>query len=303
MRDQGGVILLVDDEIATIEVMAEVLDPMHEVIFATSGPEALRLAAETQPDLILLDVVMPGMSGYQVCARLKADPVTTAIPVIFVTARGSSEDETQGLEIGAIDYVTKPISPAIVRARVRNHLALKRAHDLLAKLSATDGLTGLANRRQLEQVLEQEYLRHSRTNRPLSLIMIDVDHFKDFNDAFGHMAGDDCLRRVAGVVAGIRRSPDLAARYGGEEFTCVLPETDHAEAIRVAERIRHGIASLGIHHPQAPHGVVTASLGVATSLCQADGNGAAAQSLLDHADRRLYLAKAGGRNRVIGQAG
>jgi PleD family two-component response regulator len=221
----GGTILIVDDETTNIEILAELLASDYDVIFATSGEEALAIVESARPDLILLDVMMPDIDGYEVCARLKKSASSKDISVIFITGLGDLEAETRGLSLGAVDYVTKPINPAVVRMRVRNHIELKIARDELARLAATDGLTGLANRRRFDQVLATECSRLRRSKGRLSLIMIDIDHFKAFNDTYGHVAGDGCLRQVGGAIGSvIHRTPDLAARYGGEEFSCILPE-------------------------------------------------------------------------------
>lgn len=299
MINTGGRILVVDDELVTIEVMAEVLAPVHDIIFATSGAEALDLAATGKPDLILLDVMMPGMDGYEVCRHLKADSATIGIPVIFITALDSVEDEAKGLEIGAIDYVTKPISPAIVRARVHNHLELKRARDLLEQLSITDALTGLANRRRFDAVLAAEIERQRRSGESLSLVLLDVDHFKHYNDTYGHPAGDDCLRAVASVIdTMVGRAVDTAARYGGEEFAFILPNTCLDGAKALAEGIRAGVAALNIlHRASSAANHVTLSAGVASSPDTPPAQ------LIAQADECLYRAKALGRNRIIGPYG
>ena len=178
------------------------------------------------PDLVLLDIKMPGMDGYEVCRRLKQHATTRDIPVIFVTALGEEEDETRGLDAGAIDYITKPVSPRILRARVRAHLSAKDAQDRLAELSRIDELTGIANRRRFDEMLALEWRRNLRQRMPLSLVMCDIDYFKAFNDSHGHVAGDRCLRCVAVAVAGAMRRPtDLPARYGGEEFAALLSAT------------------------------------------------------------------------------
>ncbi len=297
MTECGGVILVVDDEPDNIELISAALEDQHHVIFATHGEEAIVLAHSQRPDLILLDVMMPAPGGYEVCARLKADPATKAIPVIFVTGLDSQEDEAKGLDLGAIDYVTKPVSPPILCARVRNHLELKRARDQLEILSSSDALTGLANRRRFDTVVAAEIARHRRNDEPLSLVLIDVDHFKAYNDIYGHVPGDACLRRVAETIAAaVRRPPDLVARYGGEEFVCILPETDHHGAMRVAEQIRAAVNALRIPHERssaANH--VTVSIGVITTRCD-DSLGP--NELVALADGQLYGAKSEGRNTI-----
>lgn len=299
MAEKRPKILVVDDIPSNVHVLSRILKDDYDIYFATDGERALELVQSRMPDLVLLDIMMPGMDGFEVCTRMKADATTRDIPVIFISAKSEVEDETRGLEVGAIDFITKPISPPIVKARVRNHLLLKRQADLLRSLSFLDGLTGIANRRQFDETMQREWRRCARMHAPLSLIMLDVDHFKAFNDHYGHQAGDECLRAVAEVLAEqVKRPSDLVARYGGEEFVCLLPETENEGAILVAERLRAAVARLDIPHdssPVAPH--VTISLGVATALPVSDTSPEALSQL---ADRLLYQAKRAGRNRAEG---
>jgi diguanylate cyclase (GGDEF)-like protein len=291
-------VLIVDDEIANIELVADIFEDCCEVLFATQGHKALEIAAASAPDVILLDVMMPGMDGYSVCRSLKADPLTRDIPVIFITGLEDRQAEIQGLELGAMDYITKPFHPPIVRVRVRNQIDLKRARDQLNRLAVTDGLTGLANRRRFDEVLTFEHARHVRSGNWLSLIMIDIDHFKMYNDSYGHLKGDDCLRMVSSVLASeVCRTTDLAARYGGEEFACILAETGPVFGARVvAERIRNGVLRLNLVHSASPTAErVTISLGVVSSRCSIHS---APWDLVTEADHQLYLAKSGGRNRT-----
>ncbi|HUF29184.1 MAG TPA: diguanylate cyclase [Gemmatimonadaceae bacterium] len=296
---EGGRILVVDDDVANIEVLNEVLGSSYEVFFATRGAQAIEIARAALPDLVLLDVLMPEMNGYELCSRLRADPLTASIPVIFITGLGDVDAEIRGLEVGAVDYVTKPISPPLVRLRVRNQIELKRSRDRMEKLAETDGLTGLANRRAFDRVLGVEFRRLRRSGAPLSLILLDVDHFKLFNDHYGHVAGDDCLRSVAGVIgSAIARAADVAARYGGEEFGVVLPETSHEGAVLVAEKIRRAIVDACIPHETSPvASVVTASLGVVSVAC---AGLSAPPEVVAIADEQLYRAKSMGRNQIAG---
>jgi len=291
-------ILIVDDTPANIEILGSILRAGYQILFATSGQDALELVAGQVPDLILLDVMMPEMDGYEVCRRLKADPRTRNVPVIFISSLSEEEDETRGLEVGAIDYISKPISAPIVKSRVRNHLELKRYRDMLENLSAMDGLTGIANRRRLDERLAQEWLRGRRNQSPLSVCMMDIDFFKPFNDRYGHAAGDNCLRRVALALAStVRRPPDFVARYGGEEFVCVLPDTDVNGAAVLADRLRDSVAALGIPHAASTvAGHVTISGGVAAVIPADDSSPA---QLLEAADKLLYQAKKAGRNRIF----
>lgn len=290
-------ILIVDDDQANIEVLNEVLEADYEVIFSTSGWQAIELARTAKPHLILLDIVMPGIDGYGVCKRLKADNETANIPVIFVTELSDIQAELKGLEAGAIDYISKPISPPVVQMRVRNHIALKQARDSLAQLAVTDSLTGISNRRHFDEVLQLECERLFRLQKPLSLVMIDIDYFKKFNDAYGHVIGDSCLIRVAETIRNnLLRPADLVARYGGEEFSCILPHTDQAGAIAIAERIRTSIQALEIPHEASnAANVVTISLGVFTGV---SGLNNQPSEVIRLADKQLYQAKLKGRNRV-----
>jgi diguanylate cyclase (GGDEF)-like protein len=296
--NQKATVLVVDDTPANLKLLYELLKDECSVRTASNGPKALAICqSEQRPDLVLLDVMMPDMDGYEVCRRLKEDPRSRDIPVIFITAKTDIEDEQKGLELGAVDYITKPFGPAVVKMRARNQIELKRAREQLTRLATTDGLTGLANRRRFDEVLAQESARHARSGAELSLVMMDIDHFKAFNDTYGHINGDDCLRQVARVIEGnVVRNSDLAARYGGEEFVCILPETSHAGAVAFAERIRQGIMALAIpHSASSAADYVTVSIGVATTRYAAEKR---ELSIVAQADEQLYAAKSGGRNRV-----
>lgn len=293
----GGIVLVIDDEVTNIEILAASLEPDCEVIFATNGADGIRLALDHRPDVILLDVVMPDMNGYAVFAALKEDPFTGSIPVIFVTGCNEAEDETYGLELGAADYLSKPLRPSVVRVRVRNQLELRRTRDELSRQAVTDALTGLANRRRFDEALQREFLRLSRNERWLSVLLLDVDYFKSFNDHYGHIAGDECLRRIGSILAvGTKRAADLVARYGGEEFAVILPDTELAGALHVAEELRSAVAQLGIEHVRseiAP--VVTISIGVGAETCS---TAATPLAIVNAADRELYAAKGAGRNQT-----
>jgi diguanylate cyclase (GGDEF)-like protein len=290
-------ILLVDDAPANLEALNAVLGADYDLIFATSGREAIDLARDQDPDLILLDVMMQGMDGREACRRLKADPQTKGIPVIFVTGMDHEEDEAAGLDAGAIDYLTKPIRASIVKARVRNHLDLKRAHDLLESLSITDQLTGLPNRRQFDAVLETEVRRAVRAKSYVGLLMCDLDRFKAYNDHYGHPAGDVCLQEVAAVFREtLRRAGELPARYGGEEFAVILPGVKPPDAVLMGERIRQAIEDRRLpHDPAGPVPFVTVSIGATSVLVTAE---VTAATLVQRADVALYASKKAGRNRV-----
>jgi diguanylate cyclase (GGDEF)-like protein len=294
-------ILIVDDEAINIKALQLVLGDEYNLIFATTGEMALRMALEPpQPDLILMDIVMPGLDGFEVCARLKQDDRTRNIPVVFLTARWETSEEARGLELGAVDYIRKPFSPPIIKARIRNHLELKKTRDLLENLSALDGLTNIPNRRRFDEIYVHEWNRALRNKAPLSLLFIDIDHFKNFNDAYGHLAGDDCLKAVARALqASLGRTADFLARFGGEEFIILLPDTGQNGCRHLAESIRAAVEQLGIEHrasPIADH--ITVSIGAVTCL---DVTRCDSALLLDHADRLLYQAKNEGRNRIKAQ--
>ncbi|MBK8067702.1 MAG: diguanylate cyclase [Rhodanobacteraceae bacterium] len=286
-------VLIVDDEPANIQVLAEAL-PGFALNFATSAARALELALESSPDLILLDVVMPGMDGFDCLRWLKAEPRTQHIPVIFVTAMTELEDEERGFALGAVDYILKPISPAIVRARVRTHIELKRQRDLLEEHAAMDGLTGIANRRRFDQELSRSWHAAQRNGLPLTLMLLDVDHFKRYNDYYGHSPGDECLRRVAGALhATFSRGEDLAARYGGEEFALLL--TGSGGGALQVQRALDAVHALQIPHARSESSLfVSISIGAVTTVATP---GASADAALTLADGLLYAAKHGGRDR------
>jgi len=290
-------ILIVDDIAANIKVLNEILGEEYSISFATEWRKGLDLAQRVRPDIILLDVMMPEMDGYEICRRLKSETETRDIPVIFITARGSEADEEKGLAIGGADYIAKPFRPAIVRLRVRNLLQLKLQRDQLESLTMTDGLTEIANRRRFDQHLDQEWRRCARMHVPLSAVMMDIDYFKAFNDQYGHAAGDDCLRRIAQALATVPgRAGDLVARYGGEEFACLLPGTDYQGARVIAGRLLEAVSDLDIPHARSNiAGKVTISAGVATITPSRDDEPPA---LMRQADSLLYEAKRAGRNRV-----
>ncbi len=299
LGDKRATILIVDDEPLNLRLLGSLLRDEHEILVATNGREAMdRACSETPLDLILLDVMMPGMDGYQVCRALKADPCTENIPVIFVTVKDDVAAEAEGLAIGAVDYITKPVSPPIVQARVRTHLKLKAMTDRLTHLSALDGLTGLSNRRQLDKRLDEEWRRITRSGGPFSIVMMDVDHFKQYNDDYGHSVGDECLRQVAITLqAVVHRSADMVARYGGEEFVALLPAVGATDGLLLGERFRQQVEALGLEHRTSSAGsCVTISVGVATCIPKVGDDSTV---LLEAADRMLYDAKKSGRNRVM----
>jgi diguanylate cyclase (GGDEF)-like protein len=295
-------LLIVDDSSDSRIALSQLLADEYRVLLASDGPEGVGMALLHRPDLILLDVLMPGLNGYDVLTILKAEPETAAIPVIFVTGIDRPEDEARGLMLGGSDFITKPLVPATVRARVALHLRLTRQLDLVGQLARIDSLTGISNRRHFDESLATEFSRAGRTNSPLSVALVDVDFFKHYNDCYGHSAGDRALHAVAQILSGrMRRPGDLAARYGGEEFACVLPGADRASALTVAQDLCTAVASLQIRHccsSAAPY--ITVSVGVASFL-EDDEQEEGISSLIERADKCLYEAKARGRNRAIAE--
>ncbi len=310
-------ILVVDDNITNLKVAMEHLRVYGcDILTARSGEAGLERARLTQPDLVLLDVQLPGIDGFETCRRLKADPATSEIPVIFMTVLTQVDDKVKGFAAGAVDYVPKPFEIEELIARVSAHLtiyrlrralqaeirereqaqaALSAANLELERLAVLDGLTHVANRRRFDAYLAEQWTRCADTG--LSLLMCDVDYFKRYNDGYGHQAGDGCLQAVAqGLQRAVSRTEDLVARYGGEEFALILPGTGAAGAERVAARIHAELKQLGLPHRYsevAPQ--VTLSIGVA---CADNLRATTPAMLIAAADAALYAAKHAGRNRT-----
>ena len=327
-------ILIVDDTPANLKVLSTMLrGEGFKVRNALEGESALEAALSSPPDLILLDVMMPGLSGYEVCQRLKADPLTARVPVIFISALDDALDKVRAFQVGGVDYIAKPFQLEEVLIRVRSHLTLDRqrreiealnshlllknaqlereirerqiaetelqqANEELERLSLLDSLTHLANRRRFDAYIEEQWQSLGRARLPLGLIMADVDFFKRFNDHFGHPAGDECLRRVAQALRlGVHRSADLIARYGGEEFAVILPMVNELGLKTVMESVHGQIAQLGLLHPAssvAP--TLTLSLGAAVLI---PGPESTVADLIESADAALYQAKQRGRNQSV----
>lgn len=292
-------ILIVDDMAANISILSDLLQGDYKIKVAKSGQKALEIAKGTEkPDLILLDIEMPEMNGYEVCKELKNNSLTNNIPVIFVTARNDVKDEEYGLNLGAVDYISKPFHPTIVKIRVKNHIALKLKGDWLEELSRIDGLTHIPNRRYFDEEYQKKCKEMIREHKTVALLMIDVDYFKRYNDHYGHGKGDECLMKIAGALkSSLKRPSDMVARYGGEEFIVILQNIDEDGAKKVAESLIKAVGDLGIKHEySSASDHVTISLGMAfkpaeESLCK--------EELLKMADDALYRAKESGRNRVV----
>ncbi|MGV7207655.1 diguanylate cyclase domain-containing protein [Oxalobacteraceae bacterium A2-2] len=294
-------VLVADDDAINRQVLAELLKPEYTVLLAKNGAQALERASRHAPDLILLDVMMPDMDGYEVLRRLREDLQTAHISVIFISGLDRPEDEANGLKMGAADYIAKPFNATVVMARVALHLQMVRQRRMLEHLAHVDGLTELANRRRFDEMYEAEWQRAQRAGKPLSLALLDIDSFKQYNDHYGHPAGDRALRAVARTASSLLRRPgDLAARYGGEELVLLMPDTDAAQAAQMVRALCDAIAALAIPHAAslaAP--MLTVSAGGATR----DAAGAeSAAELFAAADTHLYQAKQAGRNRVVWRA-
>ncbi len=316
-------ILIVDDSLSLRFLLATLLKKAgyKDLLQAESAPAAFKIlgmennsSASPDIDLILLDIMMPEINGIEACKRIKAVESLQDIPIIMVTGKADNENLELSFEAGAIDYVVKPFNKTELLVRMSSVLKLKQEMDRrkevtkqlevanrkLKLLSSMDGLTGIANRRHFDETLEKEWRRALRAESKFSLILMDVDSFKPYNDHYGHQAGDDCLKKVAQALqAEVKRPADLVARYGGEEFVVVLPETDSMHAGILAEKLREQIESLQIPHEKSQTvPVVTCSLGVATLKPTQDLQ---SKSLVEEADKALYLAKRGGRNRVVSE--
>lgn len=290
----SATIMIVDDDPSIIMATSKALDGLGRIIFATDGVSALQLAENEIPDIILLDVEMPGMSGFEVCDALKAEEHTANIPIIFITSHNDSGFEEKVFEHGATDFISKPLNHRVVAARIKAHVAHKQAIDRLQSLSLTDGLTGLNNRRALDEKLAIEWQRAKRSGQSLSLLMLDIDEFKKYNDHFGHLQGDDCIRSFVNVLSkSVRRPADFTARYGGEEFVIILPDTEITGAQLIGESIINSVVEQAMPHaPTAERKIVTLSIGCC-AFSSATSTGP--ESLLETADKALYLAKQQGR--------
>jgi diguanylate cyclase (GGDEF)-like protein len=287
-------ILIVEDEIINIHSLSRILRGTARLCFATSGAQALELAESLEAEMVLLDIMLPDISGFEVCKQLKNNPATAKSAVIFVTALDSDEEEAYGLRMGAMDYIKKPFNPTIVRERVQNLLSLSLAYRELEELSTTDFLTGAFNRRYFMEIASAELKRHQRHDKKTSVMILDIDHFKDVNDTYGHSVGDQALRHLVRICRANLREEDIFARYGGEEFCILLPETDAATAKEAAERLRHNIENTPMELDEQQL-QLTVSIGLSGIDAQKDAN---IGHWLERADQALYRAKEGGRNQV-----
>ncbi|MCL2055637.1 MAG: diguanylate cyclase [Oscillospiraceae bacterium] len=289
-------VLIVDDESSNIMAITHILSPNYIVYAAKNGQSGIKAAHKYLPDIILLDVIMPEMDGYSVIAALKDSDATHDIPVIFITGLSGVNDEEKGLALGAADYISKPFSPSIVKLRVNNQIRMIEQIRTIERLSMTDQLTELPNRRSFNLRLEEEWERAVRNQSPVSILLADVDRFKNYNDTYGHQQGDAALQAVAGALMGeLQRPGDFAARWGGEEFAVLLTDTDLTGAQSVAEKIRLRIEGMEIPRADGRETRVTISIGISTQI---PPRNSAYDDFITCADKALYLAKETGRNRV-----
>ncbi|WP_064663814.1 diguanylate cyclase [Pseudoalteromonas sp. MQS005] len=286
-------ILVVDDQPINIQIVFQVLGNEYNILMATSGKQAIKVCHDSRPDLILLDVVMPEQDGLETCRQLKADKQLADIPVIFVTGLHHQKDEDACWDAGGVDFIHKPFNANTLRNRVKVHLTLKRQSDELRSQAYLDGLTGIYNRRYFDNVLSIQLAQHRRNLNPLAVMMVDIDYFKKYNDTFGHLAGDDALRKVANTLKhSFSRPIDMVARYGGEEFVVLLADTDINGAVTVAKKMLHNVLELDIANPQTPTTKLSISIGIAVANKPEDYD----SNILELADQQLYKSKQHGRN-------
>lgn len=295
---QRPMILIVDDVPANIKVLAEALSSDYRIKVANNGNNALELAERVQPDLILLDIMMPDMDGFETCRRLKENTKTRKIAVIFVTAMSGEADAEKGLNQGAVDYIIKPFVISIAKARIRNHLRIKQQAELLESRVLLDALTLIPNRRYFDETLAAAWQQASQDKTPLSLAIIEMDDFKHYNDHYGHGIGDSCLKKLAAMLVNSQKRPgDLSARIDGNTFAVILPDTDATTARQIAEDLRADIENSGMAHAEAKVGaVVTISIGVTTQ--PAMPTYLSLEEFYKAANSALSTAKAGGGNQV-----
>jgi diguanylate cyclase (GGDEF)-like protein len=299
MIEKTPTILVVDDQRINIQILNNALSDEYNILVAMTGEQAIKIACESLPCLILLDVMLPDISGHDVCRALKNNELTKHIPIIFVTAKSRPEDELKGLQLGAVDYFRKPFLVPLIKVRVRNQIELVQKTAALEKLAWIDGLTGISNRRLFDKRYFDACNYALRNKRIISLMLIDIDFFKQYNDHYGHGQGDVVLKQVARELEkGASRPLDFVARYGGEEFVILLTDSCEKDGALLAEKVREKIEGLAIPHVKsAVHNSLTISVGVTTS--PKDGSKFDSKALLETADRCLYEAKSMGRNTVV----
>jgi len=289
-------ILIADDEKFNLDILASILSPLYNILIARNGERALELAKQNTPDLILLDIIMPDMNGFEVITKLKESDHTVSIPVIFITGLTDPADEEQGFFLGAVDYITKPFNKAIVKARVNTHIKIVDQMRTIERLGLIDTLTKVSNRRGFDNRFEAEWGHSIREGNPLSFMIMDIDKFKNYNDTYGHHQGDNALKAFAETASQTSsRANDFFARWGGEEFVMLLPNTDIYGAAEVAEKLRKNIEEMTIPTEDGDITKVTVSIGVKSIIPTAS---ASISDFQAKADQALYRAKESGRNRV-----
>ena len=296
MEFKKPTILVVDDMTTTLLLLHDLLKDTYEVKIAKSGTKALEiLESPNDIDLILLDIEMPDINGYDVCKRIKNNETIKNIPIIFITGRTSQEDEEYGLNLGAIDYITKPFNKTITKLRLKNYLEMKIKNDMLEKLSMYDGLTNIRNRRFFDETFEKTFSEIKRDKKSLAVLMIDIDFFKPYNDNYGHGQGDETLRKVAKALEKtIKRASDFVARYGGEEFVILLKDINKDGVEAVANNLLNAVRELKITHEFSKiENYVTISIGASFYNSSSD---ITKLELLLKADETLYNVKNSGRN-------
>ena len=297
--DTRNTVLIIDDEKANIIALTHILSSEYKIYAAKSGRDGIDLACNYIPDVILLDIQMPGMDGYETLSCLKYEEKTQNIPVIFITGLSDSGDEEKGLSFGAADYITKPFSSLVVRLRIENQIKMINQLRMIEKLSMTDQLTGIPNRRSFDMRLRSEWSRALREKTPISMMILDIDFFKKYNDEHGHQQGDFALQSFARVLHDeLKRPGDFVARWGGEEFVALLTNTDSAGAMEVAEKVRKNVEEKSIYYSiglKQTASKITVSIGVNTSE---QTNRTTIDDFISKADEALYRAKKQGRNQV-----
>ena len=296
MKSKKSLVLFGSDSNESIEVLRMALPPDYRFNAVHTAKKALKIIRnKPYPDIILLDTGMQGMNSFEICRQLKENELSKDIPVIFIAEKGHIDEETKAFEVGAVDFISKPINPTISKARIKIHLKLKQQRDFLVTLAEIDGLTGISNRRRFDEVLSKDFKNALREQKPIALLMIDIDDFKQFNDHYGHQAGDEALKQVVRTInKTLNRPMDHVARYGGEEFVCLLPGTDLEGMKLIAESILEAVRAL-----QTPHNfsratnILTHILGGASIIPE---HGHDPKIIVEIADKMLYKAKESGRN-------
>lgn len=305
-------VLVIDDNPNNLAVLCDYLNNKGaEVLVKKEGESGIETAIRKKPDIIILDILMPNMDGYETCRRLKSEPATQEIPVIFASALVETIDKLKGFEAGGVDYITKPFQVEEVLARIETHLNIIRLQQQLQKTNKSleiinkklykqtvlDGLTQISNRRHFDEYLMHEWQRAVRDKNSIALLICDIDFFKQYNDTYGHQGGDDCLKKIAQAIEKVLKRPaDLVARYGGEEFGVILPNTTIAGAIEISDQIFQAVRDLKICHKKSRvANYVTLSLGISCLIPSTENN---ITEFIEMADKALYQAKHQGRNKV-----